>query len=62
MKNKILNILKKVILSFIILYSFNTIGSSFNIIIPINIMTIGIITFLGLPALFSLTFLLVFAF
>ena len=61
MKNKLFILLKKIILSFIILYGFNTIGSNFNIIIPMNVITIGIITVLGLPALFSLVFLLVFA-
>ncbi len=61
MKNKVFILLKKIILSFIILYGFNTIGSNFNIIIPMNVITIGIITVLGLPALFSLVFLLVFA-
>lgn len=61
MKNKIFNIFKKFILSFIILYGFNTIGNNFNIIIPINMITISIITVLGLPALFSLVLLLVFA-
>lgn len=61
MKNKIFNLFKRIILSFIILYGFNTIGSNFNIIIPMNVITISIVTILGLPALFSLAFLLVFA-
>lgn len=61
MKNKIFNLFRKIILSFIILYGFNTIGSNFNVIIPINMITISIITILGLPSLFSLVFLLVFA-
>ena len=61
MKNKIFSLFKKFILSFIILYGFNTVGNNFNIIIPINMITISIITVLGLPALFSLVLLLVFA-
>ncbi len=61
MKNKIFGIFKKFILSFIILYGFNTIGNNFNIIIPINTITISIITALGFPGLFSLVLLLVFA-
>lgn len=61
MKNKIFSLFKKIILSFIILYGFNTIGGNFNIIIPINMITISVITILGLPALFSLVLLLVFA-
>ena len=61
MKNKIFSLIKKIVLSFIILYGFNTIGSNFNVIIPMNLFTISIITILGLPALFSLVLLLVFA-
>lgn len=61
MKEKIISILKKIIFSFIILYSFNTVASNFNIIIPINLITLSLVTILGFPALFSLTFLLVFA-
>ena len=61
MKNKIFSLFKKFILSFIILYGFNTVGNNFNIIIPINMIIISIITVLGLPALFSLVLLLVFA-
>lgn len=59
---KIFNILKKVIFSFVVLYGFNTISSNFNLVIPINVITLSLITFLGLPALFSLVLLLVIAF
>ena len=47
---------------FVILYGFNTIGSNFSLIIPINFITLTLITFLGFPALFSLVLLLVIAF
>lgn len=59
---KILDLVKKVVLSFVILYGFNTIGINFNLIIPINIITISLITLLGFPALLSLVLLLVIAF
>ena len=62
MQQKILNILKRIIFSFIILYGFNTIGSNFNLIIPINLITLSLITLLGFPALFSLALLLAIAF
>ena len=62
MKKKIFELFKRVLFSFIVLYSFNTIGTNFNTIIPINIITVSLITVLGLPALFSLVFLLVIAF
>lgn len=59
---KIVYLLKKIIFSFVILYGFNTIGSIFSLIIPINFITLFLITFLGFPALFSLVLLLVIAF
>ena len=53
MKN-VLRLIKKVILSFVILYTYNLIAVNFNMVIPINIVTIGLITFLGTPSLLAL--------
>jgi hypothetical protein len=62
MFKKIFYLLRRVFFSFIILYGFNTIGSNFNLVIPINIITLTSITLLGFPALLSLILLLVIAF
>ena len=43
------NILNKVILSFFILYWFNQIGINFNLIIPINIITLIIVFLFDVP-------------
>lgn len=59
---KIWNLLKKIIFSLVILYTFNTIAIHFNMNIPINFITVGLITCLGFPALVSLVLLLVIAF
>ena len=59
---KIFSLVKKFVFSFFILYSFNKIGLNFNIIIPMNYITLSFITILGLPALFSLVLLYVIAF
>lgn len=59
---KVLSLLKRILFSFVILYGFNTIGSNFSLIIPINFITLLLVTFLGFPALFSLVLLLVIAF
>lgn len=59
---KIISLFKKIIFSFVILYSFNTIGSNFSLVIPINVITLSLVTFLGFPALLSLILLLVIAF
>lgn len=62
MFKKIFYLLRRVFFSFIVLYGFNTIGSNFNLVIPINIITLTSITLLGFPALLSLILLLVIAF
>ena len=62
MKIKMFNLFKKLLFSFILLYGFNTIGSNFNLIIPVNMITLSLITLLGFPALFSLVLLFVLAF
>ncbi|MBE6146765.1 MAG: hypothetical protein E7168_00360 [Firmicutes bacterium] len=56
---KVLTALKKIIFSFFILYGFNMLASEFNIIIPINWITISFVSLLGFPALFSLVLLFV---
>ena len=50
----ILFLVKKIILSAFILYGYNLIAVNFNMIIPINVYTLGFITLLGSPALIAL--------
>lgn len=45
------NILSKIVFSFFILYWFNQIGMNFNLIIPINIITLTVIFFCDIPGL-----------
>lgn len=54
----LLSILKKITLAFIILYTYNLIGESINLIIPINFITIFIVTLLDFPGLFLLVIML----
>lgn len=54
MFKKIFNLIKKIVFSVFLIYGFNLIASPLNLIIPINIITVGLITILGLPALLSL--------
>ena len=62
MLKKIFKLLKKIVLSIIILYGYNIVTQSFNLNIPINIYTILIITlfdgfgFLGLVSFYLLNF------
>lgn len=59
---KIFSFIKKLILSSFILYGFNLIASPLNVIVPINVVTVLVITLLGMPGLFCLAFSLVLLF
>ncbi len=54
MLKKIFAVMKKVVFSGFLLYGYNLLASPLNIIIPINFINIGVVSFLGIPALFSL--------
>lgn len=54
MLNKLFKLLKKVVISGFLLYGYNLIAVNFNMIIPINLFTLLIISFLGAPALVAL--------
>ena len=53
MKN-ILYVLKKIVLSYFVLYCYNLIAVNFNFVIPINIVTIIFLSSFGLPSLIAL--------
>ena len=55
----IFSFFKKVIFGFIVLYGYNMIAINFNLVIPVNVITVGLVSLLGFPALFSLTLLFV---
>lgn len=54
MKNKLGTILKRLVFAFGIIYGVNVMLKNVGIYIPINIITIGITSFLGVPGLLSL--------
>jgi pro-sigmaK processing inhibitor BofA len=47
-------IAKKIIFSFLLLYTYNLIAVTYSLMIPINYITVGIITLLDTPGLFLL--------
>ncbi len=51
---KIVKIMKNILFSILILYGYNMLATSLNLIVPINVVTVGSITILGMPALFAL--------
>ena len=54
MKNKLGTILKKIVFAFGIIYGVDVILNNVGIYIPINFITLGITTILGVPGLLSL--------
>ena len=58
----IIIILKRIILSILILYSYNLIATRFNLVIPINLITIGSVGILGFAILFVFVLLKVLIF
>jgi hypothetical protein len=59
---KIIKIIKKIIFSALLLYGYNVITAPLNVIIPLNFINIGLMTFLGIPALFALIFIKIIVF
>ena len=55
---KITKVIKKIIFSVLILYSYNLLAKSMNLIIPINFVTVGSLTIFGVHSLFFLIALL----
>ena len=62
MFKKIFSIIKRVIMSVFILYGYNLIAAPLGFIIPINLITVLLISILGMPALLSLVVVLVVVF
>jgi len=54
MKNMIGTILKKIVFAFGIIYGLNIILKNVGVYIPINIITLAITSFLGVPGLLSI--------
>ena len=54
MINKLGTVLKKIVFAFGIIYGINIILKNVGIHIPINIITLGITSFLGIPGLLSI--------
>lgn len=61
MLKNVLKIIKKVIFAAILLYAYNIIAAPLNLQIPINVITLTLITVLGVPSLVGL-FLMVMLF
>jgi len=56
----LIKIIKRIIISSFLLYGYNLIVQPLGLIIPINIITVGALTILGVPALLCLIFIMIF--
>ena len=54
MKSKLGTILKKIVFAFGIIYGINIMLKSVGVYIPINVITLGVTSCLGVPGLLSL--------
>ncbi len=54
MINKVVKIVKKLCLAFIMLYGLNLILASIDVFIPINVITLIVVTLLGTPSILGL--------
>lgn len=62
MLRKIGNIIKKIIVSVLFIYAYNKLALPLNIVVPINIVTVILVSICGIPSilmliLFSLIFI-----
>ncbi|MBR2247747.1 MAG: pro-sigmaK processing inhibitor BofA family protein, partial [Bacilli bacterium] len=53
MMKKLKIIVRNVVLAAFILYGYNLIAVNFNMMVPVNFITLGSVTFLGAPALIA---------
>lgn len=52
----IFKFVKRIIMSFVLLYTYNLLAVSVNLTIPMNVITILVTSFLGIPGFFMLVF------
>jgi len=60
MLKRIVVILKKIIFAFLFIFSFNELAVPINIIIPLNFITVGLVSLLGIPAMVMLVMFSIF--
>ena len=58
MLKKIIGIVRKIIFGFLFIYAFNKLAVPLNILIPMNFITVGLISMLGIPAVLMLVMFL----
>ena len=59
MLKKLFHLIKRVIVSAFVLYGYNLIVGPLDMMIPINLITVGLLTIFDVPALVSLIVILI---
>ena len=54
MLKKIFKLIKKIIMATILIFAYNKVSCSLNTTIPLNCITIFLVTIMGIPAIFFL--------
>lgn len=54
MAKKIINVIKRIIMAFLLIYAYNSLGVSLGILIPLNFFTIIFVSICGLPSMLAL--------
>ena len=62
MIKRVIKLVKKIIFSSFLLYGYNLLAAPLNLIIPINVINVLLLSILGIPALFGLIFICVLVF
>ena len=60
--SKLFKIIKKLLVATFFIYGYNVLSQPLNLLIPLNIFTIGYVGVFGIPGLISLIIVLIFAF
>ena len=54
MLKKVINILKKIILSVLLIYTYNKLALPLDVFVPINLFTVIFVSICGIPSMFVL--------
>lgn len=60
--SRIFRLFKKIIIAAFFIYGYNILAQPLNIIVPLNLITIGYVTIFGVPGLISLIIIYISAF
>lgn len=51
---KLIRVIRRIVISFLLLYTYNVFAVSYNMVIPINLYTLGMLLFFDISGLVSL--------